>query len=313
MTNVLFDSKDNEDTRRKRLYAGDIYVYTPTESTQALCELASILCREAFHPFEPATAQHDLPVEKYVEILKILKPTFIHHPECKRIIPRILAELGCDNEQTYFDVPRLRTACAGGYLTTGMAYAFKPHRDTWYSPPMSQINWWMPVFPICHENTMAFHPEYWSKPVLNNSSRFDYQVWNRKGRVEAANQSLDKDTRFQSAAIENVIVDNDLRLVCPPGGVIVFAAAHLHSTVPNTSDRTRISIDFRTVDYRDVVIDRGAPNIDSEATGSTLMDYLRATDLAQFDQQEIDRLIATTKSPIYPNPVDLVEASMRWE
>ncbi|TWT96481.1 hypothetical protein [Neorhodopirellula pilleata] len=310
MTNVLIDANHNETTRRERLYAGDIYVYSPTKSTKAICQLADELSREAFHPFTPATAQHDLPVEKYVEILKDLKPKFIHHPECKKIIPAILSELGCVNDQTYFDVPRLRTACAGDYLSTGMAYAFKPHRDTWYSPPMSQINWWMPVYPISSDNTMAFHPKYWDRPVQNNSARFDYQDWNSRGRVEAASQSVKQDTRFQSAAIEPVDLEDDLRITCPPGGIIVFAAAHLHSTVPNTSDQTRFSIDFRTVDRRDIERNEGAPNIDSEAQGTTLMDYLRATDLSHFTHEEVDREMNRIKYPLNPTPADLVEESL---
>lgn len=310
MSNVLFDSTDNEQVRRNRLYAGDIYVYSPMESTMELCSLADKLSREAFQPYHPATAQHDLPVEKYVEILKRLKPAFIHHPECKRIIPKILSDLGCSVEHTYFDVPRLRTACANDYLSTGMAYAFKAHRDTWYSPPMSQINWWMPVYPICSENCMAFHPQYWASPVKNNSARFNYQDWNSNGRVQAAQQSTEKDTRFQSAAIEALDLSNDLRITCPPGGVILFAAAHLHSTVPNTSTTTRVSIDFRTVDSRDIEASRGAPNVDSEATGTTLMDYLRSTDLANFSQDLIDKYMSATPSPIYPTPGSLVEASM---
>ena len=248
MTNVLFDSQDDEARRRTRLYAGDIYVYSATPATRALCEFAAELSEEAFAPHEPSSAQHHLPVEEYVEILKVLKPKFIHHPRCKEIIPEILREFDCQLEQTYFDVPRLRTACAGDYLNTGMAYAFKPHRDTWYSPPMSQINWWLPIYPICAENTMAFHPAYWKKAVPNNSAKFNYQDWNTGGRVAAASQSLKKDTRFQSAAIGELELEPDVRITCPPGGLILFSAAHLHSTVPNTSQSTRFSIDFRTVD-----------------------------------------------------------------
>ena len=69
----------------------------------------------------------------------------------------MLRDFGCDPEKTYFDVPRLRTATRGGYLTTGIAYAFHPHRDTWYSAPFNQINWWMPVYDIEPNNAMAFH------------------------------------------------------------------------------------------------------------------------------------------------------------
>ena len=49
--------------------------------------------------------------------------------------------------------------------------------------------------------------------------------------------------------------------------------------MPNTSDRTRFSIDFRTVHLDDVNHRRGAENIDSECTGTTLRDFLRAQDL----------------------------------
>jgi hypothetical protein len=62
--------------------------------------------------------------------------------------------------------------------------------------------------------------------------------------------------------------------------VIVFSGAQLHSSVPNTSGRTRFSIDFRTVHATDAAERRGAPNVDSRCTGSTMNDYLRCTDLA---------------------------------
>ena len=64
----------------------------------------------------------------------------------------------------------LRTAFPGDYLKSGIAYAFHPHRDTWYSAPFCQINWWMPVYAIGSENCMAIHPRYWTQPLRNSSS-----------------------------------------------------------------------------------------------------------------------------------------------
>ena len=104
MNTVYFDADDNEQLRRERLYAGQIYVFRPTPSGKALCALARQLCEEAFAPHFPPEAQHHLSVEAYVEVLKELKPRFIHHPECKKQIPALLEELGCDLQQTYFDV-----------------------------------------------------------------------------------------------------------------------------------------------------------------------------------------------------------------
>jgi len=279
MNSVYFDSDLSDDLRRRRLYEGQIFVFSPRSSTLALCELARGMCEEAFAPHHPAEAQHHLDVERYVEILRDLKPRFIHHPECKRLIPDLLDDLGCNLGRTFFDVPRLRTVTHGGYLTSGLGYPFKPHRDTWYSPPQCQLNWWLPVYPIAADNAMAFHLNYWNRPARNSSAEFNYQEWNRTGR-KAASTLIRKDTRRQSEALEELELDPQLRLICPPGGMVVFAAAHMHSTVPNSSGRTRISIDFRTVHLDELEVRGGAPNLDSASTGTTIRDYLRGSDLA---------------------------------
>ncbi len=69
------------------------------------------------------------------------------------------------------------------------------------------------------------------------------------------------------------------------GGVMLFSGNQLHSTVPNTSGRTRFSIDFRTVNLDDVRSRREAPNFDSECTGTTLRDFLRAKDFERITEE----------------------------
>ena len=78
-----------------------------------------------------------------------------------------------------------------------------------------------------------------------------------------------------------------MRLVVPPGGAIVFSGAQLHSTVPNSTDSVRWSIDFRTVNIDDVINKCGAPNTDSASTGTSLRDFLRVADLAPITEQII--------------------------
>jgi hypothetical protein len=287
MNAIFFDSPLNDDARRQRLYQGQLFVYSPRPSAVRLCEVARRMAEEAFTPFDPQEAQHHMPVERYAAILADLKPRFIHHPTCKELIRGILAELGCDPHKTYFDVPRLRTATAGGYLTAGMAYAFHPHRDTWYSAPFCQLNWWFPVYDIEPDNAMAFHLRYWARPLRNGSSGYDYAEWNRVGRKVAARQ-VTTDTRIQPRPEEPIELDPQLRVIAPVGGVMIFSAAHLHSTVPNTSDRTRFSIDFRTVHLDDVRTRTGAANVDSACTGTTMRDYLRGTDFAHVPDELID-------------------------
>ncbi|NNF78938.1 MAG: hypothetical protein HKN05_13000 [Rhizobiales bacterium] len=279
MSTVFYDRNVDDNARRRDLYDGQIYVYSPTPATLALCEVAREMSEEAFAPHHPVDAQHNMSVEQYTEVLKKLKPAFIHDPRCKELIREILAEAKCDLQRTFFDVPRLRTATSNDYLTSGLAYAFKPHRDTWYSPPQCQLNWWLPVYEIQSENCMAFHTQYWDQPLKNSSNEFNYQDWNNTGRKAAHNQGK-KDTRRQSEALEPVQLDPQLRIVPEPGGLIIFSAAHLHSTVPNTSGKTRISIDFRTVHLDELANNSGAPNLDSACRGTTIGDYLRGTDFS---------------------------------
>ena len=257
MNTIYFDSQVSDEDRRRSLYQGDLFVFSPTKSWLELCKFASELAGEAFAPFDPRKAQHHLDVEKYVEILAMLKPKFIHHPTCKELIRALLSDLGCDTAKSYFDVPRLRTMTHDNYLAAGLAYAFHPHRDTWFSAPSSQLNWWIPVYDIQPENTMAFHPKYWSTAIRNTSREYNYYKWNKESRREAAKQ-IKTETRNQPHSEKRIELESQIRLVCKVGGIIVFSGAQMHSTVPNTSGYTRFSIDFRSVHLDDVVARAGA-------------------------------------------------------
>jgi len=86
------------------------------------------------------------------------------------------------------------------------------------------------------------------------------------------------ETREQPRVEQELELEPDLRVITPPGGVLIFSGAHLHTTVPNTSGRTRFSIDFRAVNRGDVESGAGARNVDSECTGTTLGDFRRVSD-----------------------------------
>jgi hypothetical protein len=283
MSNIFLDQNISDDERRAKLYEGSLFVYSPSPSLKALVDFTRELVAQAFAPHDPKKAQFHYPIEEYAAVLAKLKPLFIHHPRSKELIQAALVELGCDPQKTYFDVPRLRTATSDNYLTTGIAYAFHPHRDTWYSAPPSQLNWWLPVYDITEENGMAFHTRYFDEPVKNSSRTYDYYQWNKNSRASAA-QHIKTDTRVQPKPEEEVSLDPQVRIVAPSGGVTIFSGAHLHSTVPNTSGVTRFSIDFRTVHIDDVNAKNGAKNIDSECTGTSLRDFLRVSDLERLPE-----------------------------
>ena len=278
MTTIFTNPDITDDERRARIYDGHVLLHSASPESLALIEHARNLIAELFGGRDPQTAQFDMLVQDYVELLAELKPRFIHHPESKARVTALIASYGRDPEETYFDLPRMRTSTSDAYLTSGIAYAFHPHRDTWYSAPFSQLNWWIPIFPVEPDNVMAFHPQYWSNPVRNGSCRYNYDEWTRTSRVTAA-QHVKSDTRDQPKPEEPVQLDPQVRIVPEPGGVMIFSGNQLHSTVPNTSGQTRFSIDFRTVNIGDVRTRREAPNVDSECTGTSLRDFLRVRDL----------------------------------
>lgn len=299
--NVFFDSQMDDAKRRQELYRGSLLVYSPSPAAIKLCAFARELIEAAFHPYDPRKVHDHMQVEHCVQILADLKPKFIHHPRSKELIQSLLAERGCELEKTYFDVPRLRTAFPSNYLSSGIAYAFHPHRDTWYSAPVCQINWWMPIYEIYPENSMAFHPRYWAEVVPNNSSTYNYYVWNRNSRQSAA-QHVKADTREQPRPQASLAPDPQLCVVAEVGSPMLFSAAQLHSTVPNSCGVTRYSIDFRTVHLDDVWNKAGAPNIDSAATGTTMRDYIRATDYSHLPEDAVALYHDGTEDEFAPSP-----------
>ena len=284
--NIYVDSKMSDQSRRKALYEGAVFSYSPGPSAIELCRFAQSLIEEAFGPLDPLRVHESIPAEKCAEILSSLKPRFIHHPKSKESIQGMLSELGCDLEKTYFDVPRMRTAFPNDYLNSGIAYAFHPHRDTWYSAPFCQINWWMPIYDVTPDNCMAFHPHYWNRRIKNGSDRFNYHRWNAESRYSAA-QHVKGDNRVQPRPEEEIELEPQVRMICNIGGAYLFSAAQLHSTVPNTSGMTRYSIDFRTVHLDDVIGRIGASNVDSACTGTAMGDYLRGTDLSHLPEEAV--------------------------
>ncbi len=217
MCTIFFDSQHTTSVRRSNIFRGDIYVFSPRSTTRVFVDFARELAEEAFAPYDPCDAQHRMPAEEYAQILSKLKPRFMHDPKVKEQMRAIFAEFGEDPQQTYFDVPRMRTMTHGDYLRTGIALAVPPHRDTWYAGHQSQLNWWFPVSGVAPENTMVFHPGYFDRPVQNVSDRYDHNLWIAKSREEAA-QHVKSDTRSHPEIRQEIDNSGDIRIQCEEGG-----------------------------------------------------------------------------------------------
>ena len=262
-----------DDERRRRLYAGEVFCIPPRETVKAFTQFAFEMTAQAFGGHDPLTAHDELAVADYVKILAALKPRFTHHYKSKQLLKEILVDLGADPTKTYFDLPKLRIVPPSDYLSAGLGYNYTPHRDTWYSAPQCQNNWWTPIAGNSAATGMQFHPDFWQRPAPNTSADFDAYEWNRTSRRDAP--AYIKDDPRPHPRLAEGRPGSELRVVGEPGSILSFSGAQLHSTVPNQTRTARLSIDFRSVHIDDLVTRAGPENVDSHCTGTSVRDYRR--------------------------------------
>jgi len=266
------------DKFERETYRGRLTVLPASPAGKELCDWAAQMVRDAFHPLDPLTAQHKLSVDEFVDIAGPLKPRFIHDPQTRVLQKKYLAEIGFDDERTYLDVPRMRVVTSDHYLTSGVGHAQPPHRDTWWSAPFQQIQFWMPIFPMSRGSSMEFYPHYVETAVPNTSDDFNIYNWNATGRKNAAKHKKGEDKRGIPMPHGPLDHPGACQIVLPVGGSVIFSANQLHATSENNTGLTRFSLDFRLVDIEHVKEGVGAKNVDSGATGTALRDFKRISD-----------------------------------
>ena len=273
------------ETMERDTYRGRLTLLPADEAGIALCNWAKEMVEEAYSPLDPQTAQHHLNVDEFVEIAARLKPDFIHSPKTRVLQKQYLTALGFDPERTYIDVPRMRVVTSDGYLAAGVGHKQPPHRDTWWSAPFQQIQFWMPLFPMTRECSMEFYPHYSEEGVPNSSSDFNIYRWNATGRKNASKHRGKEDKRGIPVPKGPLEHPGACQIVLPVGGAVMFSANQLHATSDNITGKTRFSIDFRIVDAEHVKSGIGAKNVDNASTGTALRDFRRLSDDAHMPEE----------------------------
>jgi hypothetical protein len=144
------------------------------------------------------------------------------------------------------------------------------------------LNYWAPVYPVVGDNVMSMFVDYFDRPVRNGSNAYDYDQWVAQHRFAAADK-VTRDDRPHPLPFEDIDSRGEIRIAGDSGDVMVFSSNHLHASAPNRSGVTRFSYDLRTINIEDVRDARGPSNVDSGATGTTLGDFLRVSDLEPLD------------------------------
>ena len=240
---------------RGRVYRGELLVFRGLPAMLELAARARAMAEAAFDPFPPPLAQDSLGPEDYLARAAALRRSFMHDGEARAAFRAVIESIGLDPASTYADRLILRLQPSGGAHSGRRVRDLPPHRDTWGSNLMAQINLWGPVFALDPGATMVIWPTLFDRAVPNTSAEWDLE----RLREAPGRYPLLPVLRGPLGEAAEVPV------VIRPGDLLCFSGAHLHASRPNRTGRVRVSVDSRTVDLADVRAGRGAVNVDGRA------------------------------------------------
>jgi hypothetical protein len=218
---MLVDSTLDDEQRRRELHAGRVFMFSPLPSSLALCERARQFAREALSPHEPHTARFQLDADEHAAALRRVREEFPAHAESRRLMQAVLNELGCNLTKTFFDAPRL-------VVEDEATERLAPASDL-------EIHFWLPV-------EVAFDTSFTLRPKnLPAGARDPFPLLD-------ANPAAPAPRVAPVAAGGNV----PLCLPCPPGGIVMFAAARHSALEVIEAGNTRFSVSFRAVHLDDL-------------------------------------------------------------
>ena len=250
---VLVDCRPPLD--RERLFRGELLVFSRLPAMLALVGRAQALAEAAFAPSPPALAQDRFTPAEFLARAAALRRAFLHDPEARTAFRAVIESLGLDPASTFADRLILRLQPSGRAYAGRRTRDLPPHRDTWGSNLMAQMNLWGPVFPIEPGATLVIWPDLFERPVPNGSAEWDL------ARLQEAPGRYPLLPEFRG----DLEGERALAVVVAPGDLLCFSGAHLHGSRPNRTGRVRVSIDTRILALADLDAGRGAANVDGRA------------------------------------------------
>ena len=102
-------------------------------------------------------------------------------PEYHDRLQNVVRTFGYDLRRLVFDPMRLRVIMHRGHENPRAAPIYYAHRDTWYAHSQAEVTWWIPLHDVSAEETFVFYPDWFARPVNNNSEAFDHDAWVKNG------------------------------------------------------------------------------------------------------------------------------------
>lgn len=254
----------SDQARSEALFQGQLLVFKNIPAMQQLINYSDALLRQHLDGLTPPEAQHQLGPERFVDSTTEVQRIFRTSEEPKRLFFQALEQCGVDLSQSYYDHFPMRVVPFDNTHQGAHRAAIGHHRDSWGSNLHNQHNWWAPLYSLEAERTIAFYPDYWHQPIANNTDSWSFEEYLEQRRQGVPDRSI----AYPSAPrpLQEVDESGVVKVVIAPGDILSFASAHLHASVPNTTQATRFSVEMRTLHRDDLQSGRSAPNVDNAAT-----------------------------------------------
>jgi hypothetical protein len=252
---------------RQKLYQGDCFLLSASDTSNAFVHDVLQIIKETYQT-ENITGLHSMKNEVLMGKLSTIRKYLRQNPLILEYQSALLKELNWDPVEFLIDRPRLRMVTPQMHTINAARPAFYAHRDTWYANPEEQINMWIPLDRYQEQETFTFYGSYFRQAIENDSKNFDYQLWKK----EIGFQAINTKSSIYPRALKNLPTAEDT-FSCQKGQRLLFSAQHLHRTLENLGNRTRLSIDFRVVNKVDFEKKYGPENQDNSCRGSVLDEY----------------------------------------
>lgn len=248
--------------RSEMLFRGEVLVFRDVKAMFELIGYSDQLLKKHLGEGDPTTVQQRLDESEYLNLMGKVQHEFRTSEQPKKLFFEALSQVGVDSNTTYWDHFPLRAVPCGESYNGGRCGWVDVHRDSWGSTIDAQLNWWAPIYSLTPQRSMAFYPDYWDKPLANDTASWSIDEYIRQRNL-LPSQELKVPYSSVPLPTEPVEQSNICPVMIEPGDLLCFSSAHLHASMPNTTDRTRFSVEMRTVNINTVLAGNGAPNVDN--------------------------------------------------
>ena len=249
------------------VYQGNLLFLPTADSSNELCNFAQSIVQEVFEcNINELRTDDSTDVNSFISKARKCKNIFTNSTQTKKLLRDLIMDRYQSDPKSklLFDVPRLRIIPNSRFLSSGISYNYKPHRDTWYGAGQDQINHWLALANVSENSTFYISPSFFSRAVDNNSSIFDLDEWDLKYRPVADSNILTEE-RPHPVPFQNLDAMAGLKIAILRGQEVVFSGHHLHGSAPNSTSLVRFSIDYRVCPISPNY--SVPPNLDNKANG----------------------------------------------